>query len=423
MEAQRRTRSCDRESAPNLGPTQRGAKQIVIVMTRRLYERVWHDPSEVRRMVEAQAAQWPELFPPGIQEGFQLHGMLPESKKMPGIRLRQIRLGKGEVYTLRPSFVLPYMMGDVEELEKPLFLLSLGVPLWAVTYVFGRNDMFWWRLLTRLGRNSLVGTTVRDPERLPEHLAADEHHSDWCNEKGYVAMTVGENCFLGMALSPSADEEHLKEAYGRFAREARELKPDYCPKTVNTDGWRATRNAFRALFSAVVVILCFLHGFLKVRQRCRKAWELHRRIWEVFHLPTAEQFREGMSGLWAWFQADTWSDPVREAVKKMVGRVNEYAQAYAYPGCLRTSNMIDRLMNRLTRLLYWTRGLHGHMRSTELYLRGWALLQNFRPYAPRSNEPRTYQSPAHKLNGKRYHPHWLHNLQASASLMAYRTST
>ena len=37
--------------------------------------------------------------------------------------------------------------------------------------------MFWYRLETSLGRNSLVGTTVRNPDALPQHLAADEHHA------------------------------------------------------------------------------------------------------------------------------------------------------------------------------------------------------------------------------------------------------
>ena len=77
-------------------------------------------------------------------------------------------------------------------------------------------------------------------------------------------------------------------------------------------------------------------------------------------------------------------------------------------------------MNRLCRLMYAGRGLHGHQGSSELRLRGWALLMNFRPYARRSNRPRAHDSPAHRLNGKRYHDHWLHNLMASTSLMGFR---
>ncbi len=89
--------------------------------------------------------------------------MLPESVKMPGVRLRQVRFKDGRVFTLRPSFVLSYMTGTVEDLEHPLLLLSFGVPCWVVTMIFGRNDIYWQRLMERLGRNSLVGTSVRDP--------------------------------------------------------------------------------------------------------------------------------------------------------------------------------------------------------------------------------------------------------------------
>ena len=49
----------------------------------------------------------------------------------------------------------------------------------------------------------------------------------------------------------------------------------YAPATVNTDGWKATQAAWRTLFPTVVVILCFLHGFLKIRDRCRKAFGPH----------------------------------------------------------------------------------------------------------------------------------------------------
>ena len=79
--------------------------------------------------------------------------------------------------------------------------------------------MYWYRALERLGRNSLVGTTVRDAARLPAHLAADEHHADWAGQKGYVATTVGGGCVLGVALTASADDVHLQEAYGVFAAE------------------------------------------------------------------------------------------------------------------------------------------------------------------------------------------------------------
>ena len=71
-------------------------------------------------------------------------------------------------------------------------------------------------------------------------------------------------------------------------------RPQYA-QTVNTDGWASTRNAFQTLFPLITVVLCFLHGFLKIRDRCRKACELHRRVWDVYRAATAEEFRRLMN--------------------------------------------------------------------------------------------------------------------------------
>ena len=73
--------------------------------------------------------------------------------------------------------------------------------------------------------------------------------------------------------------------------------------------------------------------------------------------------------------------------------------------------------------VYAGRGLHGHQVNSEHRLRGWALLNNFRPFAPRSGSTRTFQSPAHRLNHRQYHQHWLHNLQVSSSCLGFRHPT
>lgn len=422
MDGPQRTRSCIRQPRSRVRGPPRGSQQICIPMTRDLYDRIWNDAAEVRRYLEPLLQTMPELFPDGIQDGYQLSGHLPESTKMPGIRLRQLRV-QNRVYSLRPSFVMSYMTGTVEGLEHPLLLLSFGVPCWVVTKIFGHNDMFWHRHLERLGRNSLVGTTVRVAERLPAHLAADEHHADWCGEKGYVAVTAGGGCLLGVVLTDVADEPHLTQAYDQFAAEARDVQPDYTPHTVNTDGWFATQNTFQALFPTIAVVLCFLHGFLKVRDRCRKAHELHQRIWDVYRAATAVEFQTQMTAFLAWFDPGAWPATVRDMVAKLWQRAAEYEVAYAHPGCHRTSNLVDRLMNRLARLLYAGRGLHGHQHASTCRVRGWALLLNFRPFAPRSGLRRESTCPAHRLSGKQYHEHWLHNLQTSASLGGRRSRT
>lgn len=416
------TRSCDRNRPTELIKTNNGARQICIPMTQKHYDAIWDEPAAVRNYLDSLIEQHPEIFPPSVSEGYQLHGKLPESKKLPGIQLRQLRT-KNAVYTVRPSFVFSYMTGTVDELEKPLLLLAVRTPIWVVTAVCGRNDMFWERLLERMGRNSLVGTTVRVAEQMPEHLAADEHHLKWRGAKGFLAMIAAKGCILAAALTKSADDKHLSEAYGVFDSEARDVSPNWQPKSINTDGWKATRKSLQGLFPQVLLVLCFLHGFLKIRDRCRKHYDLHERVWEVYHAETEPEFRTKLSELKEWSQTQDLRSPVQIALEKLISRADDYAVSYAQPEAYRTSNQIDRPMNRIARSLYSSRGLHGHQATSERRLRALCLLENFRPFAPRSNITREHQSPAHRLNNKTYNPNWLHNLQTSASLQGFHHNT
>ena len=108
--------------------------------------------------------------------------------------------------------------------------------------------MFWYRLIERLGRNSLVGTTVRDAAQLPEHLVADEHHADWAGQKGYIPTTVGGGCILGVALTASADDVHLQEAYGVFAAEGGTSPPSTPPRRSTPTVGRRRRMPSRRCF-------------------------------------------------------------------------------------------------------------------------------------------------------------------------------
>ena len=72
--------------------------------------------------------------------------------------MRRIKLkqpdatAKDQVLTIVLSFVMPYMTGYTDEVEKALFLRGFGVPYWALTDVFGHNDLYWEPHVERLGR-------------------------------------------------------------------------------------------------------------------------------------------------------------------------------------------------------------------------------------------------------------------------------
>jgi hypothetical protein len=395
-------------------------KRIVIPIERQDYEKVVSDPTVFRRCVDDMIEHHPELFPVDIQQGYRLHGMYPASKKMPDVQMRRIRLQvSAQVYTVVPSFVMPYAMGYVDEVEKALFLRRFGVPYWGLTYVFGRNDMYWQRLVSHLGRYDLVGTTVKTPDDLPEDLLADEKHIKINGEKAYIATTVGDDCVLGAAIALKADTETLTDAYGQFQHEAQQLDPAYHPQTVNTDGWDATQNAWRTLFPLIVVIECFLHAFLKIRQcgkRLKSLYpDLQQRVWDAYLAADRDAFCQQLDELADW-ATQTLTGTVLEAVLKLCAKAPRFALAFAYPTAYRTSNMIDRHMEPLARCLFSARFFHGHLQSAEWQVRAWALFHNFQPYCPRAKIRQHYLSPVHKLNGSVYHKNWLQNLLISTSI-------
>jgi hypothetical protein len=379
-------------------------------------------PAAFRRWLDAGFRRHPELFPAGFAHGYTLKDSRLSRKR--GIRLRRVRCkATGRVCSVRPCFVLPYMTGWSAGAEGPLFLRGFGVPFWALARVFGRGPMYWYRLELSLGRNSIVGTTVRQAE-LPAHLLADEHHQPRGGVKNYIATTVGAGCCLGAALAQSAGAEDLQAAYQVFKQEAQDVRADYHPKTVNTDGWKATRQAWQALFPLVVLLRCFLHGWLNIRSRGKLSAtfaELSEKVWEAYHAPERRSFGQRLRRLWEWAKERVQVAWVLEQVQKLCARAREYGEAYRYPGGHRTSNMLDRQMRAMNRYFDDGQHLHGTKEACAQHCRAWALLHNFRPWGPQAErDNQGWRSPVERLNQHRYHDNWLQNLLVSASLGGYR---
>jgi hypothetical protein len=360
----------------------------------------------------------PELFPKAFASGYTLKDARISAKL--GLRLRRI-CGKatGAAFTIRPACVLPYLTGWTSDVEAALFLRSFGVPFWALARVFGRDPMSWYRLEVSLGRNRIVGTTVRQAA-LPAHLLADEHHQPRAGVKHYIATTVAQGCCLGAAVAASAGADDLQAAYGVFQQEAQEVAPDYQPKTVNTDGWAATQQAWQALFKGVVLLRCFLHGWLAIRTRGKLSAAfvpLSEKVWHAYHAPERRSFGQRLRRLWEWAQDNVQTGWVLEQVRKLCSRAQEYGKAYRHPGGQRTSNMLDRVMRSMNRYYDAGQHLHGSKEAGERHCRAWALLFNFRPWGPEAARANgKWRSPAERLNQHRYHDNWLENLLASASL-------
>ena len=225
-------------------------------------------------------------------------------------------------------------------------------------------------------------------------------------DKVYVATTVGDECILGAEMAEDAGEEALTGAYKVFKDECQCLKPDYSPDTVNIDGWKSTHNAWSFLFPAVVIICCFLHVFIKIRDRGKKKYkdlflQVASKLWECYRAVNKASFTQRVRRLLEWCDKNEVPDVFLKPIEKLRENICAY----------------------MDRNLFSAQYFHGSLDAAKLGIRGWALIQNFAPSNPRTvRKHNGYQSPAERLNGFRYNDSWLQNLMISASLGGYRGS-
>jgi hypothetical protein len=405
----------------------RGYRTIRLPIAKADYERFMSDNGFAKATLATLYEQHPELFPPAFTQGYVLNGFSAVSRKQ-GRCCRRVQLrADATVWTVAPTFVLPYWSATVEEAEKGLFLMRFHVPYWALAYVLGRDAMYWYRLQQGLGRLSLVSTTVTSPERLPQDLVADEKHTRLLGQKLYIATTAGAECILGAAVTDAASETALTKAYGVFAEEARALDPDYAPATVNTDGWAATQAAWQRLFPTITVILCFLHAFLKIRERATQAlseWfePVRDKVWQAYRAPNKRAFSQRLRRLREWAGRTLPDCPMKQHTLALCHNRAQYSRSYDHPRAHRTSNLVDRLIRFLDRACFNGQYFHGTMASAEQRVRALALLWNFCPSSPATIKKHHGQRcPAERLNGKRYAENWLENLLASGSMNGLRS--
>ncbi|MGZ0167907.1 MAG: hypothetical protein ACKVII_28650, partial [Planctomycetales bacterium] len=55
--------------------------------------------------------------------------------------IRRISLRDGTDWSIRPSFVMPYMAARTQDVQKVLFLRKFAVPFWALAEIYGRHPM------------------------------------------------------------------------------------------------------------------------------------------------------------------------------------------------------------------------------------------------------------------------------------------
>jgi hypothetical protein len=401
-------------------PSDREDRTIILPVQQENYEKIVAHSRKFRAWVDENYRRHPEIFPETFAQGYKLHDDSTSEKT--GVMTRRIKLRNGQAWTVHPGFVMPYMTGYTEEVGKALYLRKYGVPYEALTYVFGKNDNYWYRIETRFGEKNIVATTVKTVE-IPGDVLADEYHSKWFGEKIAIATTVSHGVVLGAEVCPGFSKEELTEGYGVFKAEAGQVDPKYAPSTVNTDGYSATISAWTALFPMIVTIRCFLHAWLRIRERCKKLerfFELGEKVWSIYYSVTKSVMAQRIRRLREW--ATLWLDGVAlEKTLALCDKKSEWDLWYENENAYTTSNELDRLMRSQNR--YFDRGqhFHGTFESANLRSRAWAILHNYWDWGRKTREANDgHRCPAERLNGKRYAENWLENLLVATSAVPKR---
>lgn len=315
-------------------------RTIVILFEEATYHDIIKNADRFREYLGQFIESYPNLFPPEIKNGFQMKDIRCGTNLE--VPIRRIEVA-GISYSIRPSFVLPSMTGYTKDAQHALFLRKFNVPFWALALVFGASAMRWWRLEQRLGRYSLVATTVQNPADLPEHIVADEKHS-WLNgAKVYIATICGWGCILGASIAKAADEASLKKSYGVFKAEAQALKPDYQPVSILSDAWAATRLALQALFPDAALILCFLHVYLSLRDRSKYKHGatfkiVADKLWHCYHAVTQAAFSQRLRRFHQWTETADIPDFMKDKISKLYQQADAFRTGYISPFAHRTSN-------------------------------------------------------------------------------------
>jgi hypothetical protein len=146
-------------------PPKKGYRTIRLPLAESEYDRFLTDRSYAKDRREELYEECAELFPDTFLSGSAFFGYTESSMKQQ-LLCRRIRLDQGRaVFTIAPAFVMPSMTGRTQDVDDALFLMRFHVPCWAIAHVFGRDAMYWYRLEQGLSRFSIVGTTVKHPER------------------------------------------------------------------------------------------------------------------------------------------------------------------------------------------------------------------------------------------------------------------
>src|SRR5215471_11416480 len=91
----------------------RGHRTICLPISEHAYAQIVDDPVEFRPVLDDCFQEVPELFPANFPHGYRLKDARFSAK--PETLIRRIVMRDGSAYSIRPSFLMPYLTAHPED--------------------------------------------------------------------------------------------------------------------------------------------------------------------------------------------------------------------------------------------------------------------------------------------------------------------
>jgi hypothetical protein len=252
---------------------------------------------------------------------------------------------------------------------------------------------------------------------MPRALVADAKLTRGAQQQVSVPTPGGGGCLLGVSVVEAAETGTVEQGDGACAKAAQALAPDSQARSVGTDGWEATRQAWRGLLPTIKGVRCLLHALLKMKQDGAGQWRprVLARAWHVSQAATTRQVSPRLRRVAAWTPAHR-SGAVAPMVLQRGRRRSACTPASDGPQAHRTSHAVARRLDDQDRRLDARRYGHGTTDRARLAVRAMALQGHLHPYGARLRRDQPSRvAPLHDLNGLQYHSNWLQNLLSASS--------
>ncbi len=120
------------------------------------------------------------------------------------------------VFTVIPSFLMPYRAYNPETVKKALIAYHGGLSFENCAIIFNISGLALYRIICAFGRCSLPQMLTKVGVALPNHIWVDEKHTQCLDQKGYIPIVSSGHAIWHIDYIENTEKTTLKNLIELF---------------------------------------------------------------------------------------------------------------------------------------------------------------------------------------------------------------